>query len=372
MALVELFGAPAGRASTRLNVMRSTARALALLLLLTAPAAGCARRVRVTHVSAVASAWTTPPFYAELQAYGSWEPRGGVTVFVPYDPGYAPYRDGYWVWDERYGMTWVAVGDPIGEVACHHGRWVYEARWVWIPDDVWGPAWVDWREDDGAVGWAPLGPDGYADAGWIDCPPGAIFDPPATRPRAYAPRGRRVAAPTATWLHDRGVVVRPARDGVRTARAPVGRELTPPAPSARDPRGHVRDAAAARRDELDERRRADAEARRAEDASRRAAAEAQARRLAEEQARRAEAERRDAEARAHRDAEVQRRLAEADARRRLREDAAARRAVEEQRRAAEEASRRAAEEQRRAAAEDQRRAAEARRRVGREGGRGAV
>ena len=38
--------------------------------------------------------------------------------------------------------------------------------------DVWGPAWVDWREDDGAIGWAPLGPDGYGSVGWIDCPPG--------------------------------------------------------------------------------------------------------------------------------------------------------------------------------------------------------
>ncbi|MEZ4339522.1 MAG: DUF6600 domain-containing protein, partial [Sandaracinaceae bacterium] len=269
--------------------MGSSARALALLLLVISalPTVGCARRVRVTRVSTFASAPApaAPPFYAELYAYGSWEVRASVSVFVPYDPGYAPYRDGYWAWDESYGMTWVAVGDPIGAIACHHGRWVHEGRWVWIPDDVWGPAWVDWREDEGSIGWAPLGPDGYGAAGWIDCPPGALFDPPDRRRRAAAPRGRRRDTPTATWLRDRGVVVRPARDRARTAYGPAGRELAPPAPPAGDPRGRVRDDVRGRSDPLAE----------------------------------AERARRDAEARARRDAEIQRRLAEADQQRRAAE-----------------------------------------------------
>jgi hypothetical protein len=39
--------------------------------------------------------------------------------------------------------------------------------WVWVPDTVWGPAWVGWREGGNYIGWAPLppgcrefGPDG--------------------------------------------------------------------------------------------------------------------------------------------------------------------------------------------------------------------
>jgi len=27
-----------------------------------------------------------------------------------------------------------------------------------MPDDVWGPAWVEWRYDDEYIGWAPLRP----------------------------------------------------------------------------------------------------------------------------------------------------------------------------------------------------------------------
>ena len=30
--------------------------------------------------------------------------------------------------------------------------------WLWIPGDVWGPAWVQWRRGDRHAGWAPLPP----------------------------------------------------------------------------------------------------------------------------------------------------------------------------------------------------------------------
>ena len=36
--------------------------------------------------------------------------------------------------------------------------------WVWIPDTVWSPAWVAWRDSDDYVGWAPLPPDEDIDA----------------------------------------------------------------------------------------------------------------------------------------------------------------------------------------------------------------
>jgi hypothetical protein len=42
----------------------------------------------------------------------------------------------------------------------HYGRWYYDDYygWIWIPDDVWGPAWVEWRYSDDYIGWAPLPP----------------------------------------------------------------------------------------------------------------------------------------------------------------------------------------------------------------------
>jgi hypothetical protein len=32
--------------------------------------------------------------------------------------------------------------------------------WVWVPDDAWGPGWVDGRYSEGYVGWAPMPPEG--------------------------------------------------------------------------------------------------------------------------------------------------------------------------------------------------------------------
>jgi hypothetical protein len=43
----------------------------------------------------------------------------------------------------------------------HYGRWFYSGEvhgWVWVPDTVWGPAWVEWRAGGGYVGWTPLPP----------------------------------------------------------------------------------------------------------------------------------------------------------------------------------------------------------------------
>jgi hypothetical protein len=40
--------------------------------------------------------------------------------------------------------------------------------WVWLPDRVWGPAWVTWRQGGDACGWAPLPPHAEFDIrlGW--------------------------------------------------------------------------------------------------------------------------------------------------------------------------------------------------------------
>lgn len=101
-------------------------------------------------------------FYDELSPYGVWikDPQYGYVwrpdvdqdEFRPY------YTNGRWAMTE-YGNTWVSNYD-WGWAPFHYGRWVYNRynQWVWIPDTVWGPAWVTWRSGGGYYGWAPLGP----------------------------------------------------------------------------------------------------------------------------------------------------------------------------------------------------------------------
>ena len=101
-------------------------------------------------------------FYDELSPYGTWinDPQYGYVwrpdvdqrEFRPY------YTNGRWVMTE-YGNTWVSNYD-WGWAPFHYGRWIYNRynEWIWIPDTVWGPAWVSWRSGGGYYGWAPLGP----------------------------------------------------------------------------------------------------------------------------------------------------------------------------------------------------------------------
>ncbi|RZL47745.1 MAG: hypothetical protein EOP00_11025, partial [Pedobacter sp.] len=101
-------------------------------------------------------------FYDELSPYGTWiqDPQYGYVwrpdvdqeEFRPY------YTNGRWAMTE-YGNTWVSNYD-WGWAPFHYGRWVYNRynNWVWMPDTVWGPAWVSWRSGGGNYGWAPLGP----------------------------------------------------------------------------------------------------------------------------------------------------------------------------------------------------------------------
>jgi len=101
-------------------------------------------------------------FYDELSPYGTWiqDPQYG-NVWRPdvdQDDFRPYYTDGRWAMTE-YGNTWVSDYD-WGWAPFHYGRWVNNRfnQWVWIPDTVWGPAWVSWRSGGGYYGWAPLGP----------------------------------------------------------------------------------------------------------------------------------------------------------------------------------------------------------------------
>jgi hypothetical protein len=100
-------------------------------------------------------------FYNELEPYGMWvshRPYG--YVWIPRYVGYnwRPYTQGHWAWTD-YGWTWVSL-ERWGWIAFHYGRWGWDRRmgWFWVPDVLWGPAWVAWRWGDAHIGWAPLPP----------------------------------------------------------------------------------------------------------------------------------------------------------------------------------------------------------------------
>lgn len=100
-------------------------------------------------------------FYRPLLQHGEWiELEPGFYAWRPHHTSYGwrPYRYGHWVWS-NHGWYWISR-EPFGWAVYHYGRWFYDEYygWIWIPDDVWGPAWVEWRYDDDYVGWAPLPP----------------------------------------------------------------------------------------------------------------------------------------------------------------------------------------------------------------------
>ncbi|HXR08352.1 MAG TPA: DUF6600 domain-containing protein [Candidatus Acidoferrum sp.] len=109
-------------------------------------------------------------FYDSLAPYGNWVPTadgwGWQPMVATVNADWRPYCDrGQWVltddgwyWQSDYSWGW----GPF-----HYGRWRHGGGlgWVWIPGNVWAPAWVAWRNTtDGFAGWAAL-------------PPGVLFQP---------------------------------------------------------------------------------------------------------------------------------------------------------------------------------------------------
>ena len=102
-------------------------------------------------------------FYTALAPYGEWiELNDGMTVWHPImmARNWVPYSIGRWEWTAD-GWYWDS-DEPFGYITYHYGRWYNDEYygWIWVPDDQWAPAWVEWRYDDDYVGWAPLSPYG--------------------------------------------------------------------------------------------------------------------------------------------------------------------------------------------------------------------
>ena len=110
------------------------------------------------HELDVNGAWRVVPTYGAV-----WVPRGAPA-------GWAPYTTGRWLWDPRFGWTWVDTA-AWGWAPYHYGRWVYlDGLWAWAPGPivarpVYAPALVAFFKAPGVrvgvsapfVSWVALG-----------------------------------------------------------------------------------------------------------------------------------------------------------------------------------------------------------------------
>ena len=106
----------------------------------------------------------------ELAQHGTWrteESYGPVWAPASVPPGWVPYSTGRWIWDPRFGWTWLDAA-PWGWAPYHYGRWVFvRGYWGWAPGPVvvrpvYAPALVVFLGGPVAVAvrpvhWAPLG-----------------------------------------------------------------------------------------------------------------------------------------------------------------------------------------------------------------------
>ena len=92
-------------------------------------------------IESVSARYVSPGAYGvhELDYHGSWrvvETHGPVWVPTGVPASWAPYTTGSWIWDPRYGWTWVDTA-PWGWAPYHYGRWVsVSGLWAWAPGPV--------------------------------------------------------------------------------------------------------------------------------------------------------------------------------------------------------------------------------------------
>lgn len=129
--------------------------------------------------------------YSDLDEYGTWDnvaEYGAVWYPTHISAGWAPYRDGHWIWQEPWGWTWVDTA-PWGFAPFHYGRWAYVGtRWGWVPGPmrsrpVYSPALVGFV---GGNHWGiGVGLGGPVPIGWFPLGPREVYCPPYRVSRGY-------------------------------------------------------------------------------------------------------------------------------------------------------------------------------------------
>jgi len=117
-----------------------------------------------------------------LASHGDWERSadwGWIWLPRAVALGWAPYRDGRWIWVEPWGWTWVDVA-PWGFAPFHYGRWVQvRERWAWVPGEyrqgrpVYAPALVGWSAAPGVSVSVRIGPGVF----WFPLAPREVYLP---------------------------------------------------------------------------------------------------------------------------------------------------------------------------------------------------
>ena len=121
--------------------------------------------------------------YEELDAYGEWAAvltYGEVWFPTSVPAGWAPYRDGRWVWIEPWGFA-----------PCHYGRWArVDDRWAWVPGEfapepVYAPALVAFIPPPAIAVPVPIPVGAGPPVGWFPLAPGEVYWPAYTRNPTY-------------------------------------------------------------------------------------------------------------------------------------------------------------------------------------------
>jgi hypothetical protein len=193
----------------------------------------------------LASCATPPPpvveqkvdIKAELRGHGEWvvvAPWGRVwhpnatevgQDFQPYltGGGWVRGADG-WNFESRW---------PWGKYVFRTGRWFMadDLGWLWWPNEMAGPAWVQWRAGDGFVGWSPLPPEVQ----------GARHQPPPwfyVKERSFSARDVAtfsVKGPDVPKVHAATQPMAGAGPDVEALRTVGGLDRDPPVPEAPPP-----------------------------------------------------------------------------------------------------------------------------------------
>src|SRR5262249_46124698 len=97
---------------------------------------------RTDHLLQVANVpYVAPTVYGTeaLAQDGSWrtvQPYGPMWVPSGVPTGWVPYSTGRWIWDSRFGWTWIDDA-PWGWTPYHYGRWVFVGPyWAWAPGPI--------------------------------------------------------------------------------------------------------------------------------------------------------------------------------------------------------------------------------------------
>ncbi|MEO6695427.1 MAG: DUF6600 domain-containing protein [Ignavibacteria bacterium] len=96
----------------------------------------------------------------EAGSFFVWKPSAGLAVSIEGEDKteFVPYTNGQWT-NTDAGWYFKAP-TPAEETVHHYGRWAKSPilGWVWVPGRVWAPSWVDWKENEDQISWAPIPP----------------------------------------------------------------------------------------------------------------------------------------------------------------------------------------------------------------------